>query len=234
MMPRNKAETFNAFSHGLAALAGVAATLFLAARARTMDATLFIMTAISGAGVTFLFAASFLFHLNKRSDDEISPWLRLDHIAIFIMMVACFMAPLYIYAPRPLFARITAALVAFSLLGCIVKMKNMSTPNWFNALVYAPLGLAAFIPMSRLWSSYDGLVDQGVDLALMKLLLVAGLCSYALGGILYALKFPAKKNTFLGFHELFHLLVMAGAFFHLIALHYSIEAYPLIRSHTGP
>ena len=49
-------------------------------------------------------------------------------------------------------------------------------------------------------------------------LLAAGGLSYTVGGIIYIVKKP-NLGPMLGFHELFHLLILAGSFFHYLAVY---------------
>lgn len=81
--------------------------------------------------------------------------------------------------------------------------------------------------MTLLWHVADAVPAHLVPLAFMKALLVSGLVMYGIGGAVYALKRP--DPGLVGFHGVFHVLVLAGAGLHGAALYYSIRAYPLIR-----
>ena len=62
-------------------------------------------------------------------------------------------------------------------------------------------------------------VAQAADLAPSDLhaLLLAGGISYSIGAVFYILKKPNPSPVF-GFHELFHVFILLGTFFHFLAV----------------
>jgi hemolysin III len=55
-------------------------------------------------------------------------------------------------------------------------------------------------------------------------LVLAGGLFYTLGGLVYALRRPDPLPTVFGYHEIFHLLVVAA-----VALQYSVVAFWLVK-----
>jgi len=53
-------------------------------------------------------------------------------------------------------------------------------------------------------------------------LLLAGGVAYTLGAVFYALQRPNPLPGVFGFHEIFHLLVIAGAVLHYMVVYYAI------------
>jgi hemolysin III len=58
--------------------------------------------------------------------------------------------------------------------------------------------------------------------ALSLWLLLAGGVAYTGGGVIYALKKPNPVPGFFGFHEIFHLLILAGAALHYFVIYNAI------------
>ena len=56
------------------------------------------------------------------------------------------------------------------------------------------------------------------------LLLLAGGVAYTLGAVFYALKKPNPLPGVFGFHEIFHLLVIAGAVLHYMVVYIAITS----------
>ncbi len=54
-------------------------------------------------------------------------------------------------------------------------------------------------------------------------LIIAGGVAYVIGAIIYALKKPNPFPKYFGYHEIFHLLVIAGATLHFIAVNKVIK-----------
>jgi hemolysin III len=53
-------------------------------------------------------------------------------------------------------------------------------------------------------------------------LLLGGGAAYTLGAVFYAIKKPNPVPGVFGFHEIFHLLVIAGAVLHYLMIYFAI------------
>jgi hemolysin III len=226
-----KNERFNSYSHFIGFVAGILVTIIYFVLSIPVDIFLAISVTITGFTYVLLFASSFLHHANKADESEESIWLKLDHASIFIMMAGSYVGPLYIFAQGGIRWGVLAAVWIFAVIGIILKLKYLLTPNWINVLIYAPLSVIAFVPMYILWHSVDFIPPHLVPIPLMKSMLVGGFVLYGIGGSIYALKRPDPKPDMVGFHGIFHLCVLAGAGLHATALYYSIRAYPLIKEY---
>jgi hemolysin III len=223
-----KSEIFNALTHGAGAIGGAVVTALFLALSIDLDSTLAAAVCVTGMSHTLLYTASFIYHAGKEDcEAEESTWLKLDHCAIFIMMAGSYVGPMYIYGSGGILWSVLGAVWLFALLGIVLKLRFLLAPNWVNAVIYAPLALMSFIPISLLWSSMDS-VPASVPMAFMKSLLLGGLGVYAAAGIVYALKKPDPRPELIGFHGVFHVLALAGAGLHAAALYFSIKYYPLI------
>jgi hemolysin III len=54
------------------------------------------------------------------------------------------------------------------------------------------------------------------------LLLLGGGLAYTLGAVFYAIKKPNPFPGVFGFHEIFHLLVIAGAVLHYLVVYFAV------------
>lgn len=228
-MTIQKHEQFNAYSHLSGALAGIIMTAVFLYISLNIDPMLSAAVSLTGLSYVFLFAASFLYHAHKLNEKEENLWLKLDHAAIFIMMAGSYIGPMYIYSSGSVRWGVLGAVWTFAILGVILKVRFTAVPNWINVAVYAPLGIAALVPMVLLWERVSSIPSAFVPIPQLKGLLIAGLAVYGVAGIVYAARKPDIRPEFLGFHGVFHILILIGAFLHAMALHHSIKFYPLIR-----
>ncbi len=232
-MTVRKNELFNSLTHCAGAAASVILTLVFYYTAIDLDRSLAAAVCITAVSYVFLFASSSLYHATKIDEDDTSLWLKLDHCAIFVMIAGSYVGPLYIYAPEGIRWAVLAVVWLFALLGIILKLRYLIAPNWVNVAIYAPLGVISIVPMALLWTSVDAIPLQAVPISFLKGLLVAGLAAYAVAGVVYALKRPDPKPGLIGFHGVFHVIVLIGAGLHAAALYYSIRAYPVIREYQA-
>jgi hemolysin III len=104
-----------------------------------------------------------------------------------------------------------------ALLGIVLKLVWIDAPKWLIAAVYLALGWVGVVTIPQLASRAGaGAVS----------LLVAGGLLYTAGAVIYALRRPDPSPKVFGYHEIFHLLVIAAA-----ATHYAaVVAYALPAS----
>jgi hemolysin III len=130
-------------------------------------------------------------------------WIRrLDHAAIFLLIAGT-------YTPFGLVAldggwRVTVLAIAWiGALGAIVlKVAWIDAPRWVAALAAVCLGWVGVVALPE--------VHDAAGLTPLMLLGVGGVL-YSAGAIIYALRRPDPSPSIFGYHELFHLLVVAAA-----------------------
>jgi channel protein (hemolysin III family) len=85
--------------------------------------------------------------------------------------------------------------------GIVLQLAWTGAPRWLGGVVYLALGWVAVAAMPQLFARLG--VAGG-------LLLVAGGLVYSAGAGVYALRRPDPVPAVFGYHEVFHLLVIAG------------------------
>jgi len=98
--------------------------------------------------------------------------------------------------------------------GVVFKLAWIDAPKWLFAAVYVALGLvtaAIFgeLPAAIGWLGAAGLATGGV--------------LYVAGAVIYASGRPNPSPKVFGYHEVFHVLVIAAA-----ALHYAVIAFAVL------
>lgn len=174
---------------------------------------------IFGTTMFLMFASSALYHMVHASDYAIQWLKRIDHMAIFLMIAGSYtpicLVPLNGDVGWILFASVWSLAVA----GIVLKLVWITAPRWLSTVIYVAMGwLVVFaagpamekIPQAaQLWILYGGI-------------------AYTLGAIIYALKWPNPWPRWFGFHEIWHLFVMAGVFCHFWAIAFHMAEIPVL------
>jgi hemolysin III len=181
--------------------------VFLVLRATTTVAT--IAAAVYAAGISGLFGVSALYHrITWRPN--VRRWLRqLDHAMIFLLIAATYTPVGLLVLDGPLAVTVLALVWGGAIAGITLNLVFKDAPKWLAAVVYLVLGWVAVVTMPQL------LERMGVD---GVALIVLGGLVYSLGAIVYATRRPNPAPAVFGYHEIFHLLVIAGVVFHFAAI----------------
>ena len=187
--------------HQYAFFVAVAAGVTLAALADGARAR--IATVVYVVSLAAMFGASALYHRGPWRSAKVRAWMRrLDHSGIFLLIAGTY-TPFALLALDGRLAGILLVLVwAGAAAGLLLNLVWIDAPEWLIAIVYLALGWVGVIAMP------DFFANAGV--AWTTLIIVGG-GLYTLGALTYALRRPDPWPTVFGFHELFHVLVIAAA-----------------------
>ena len=171
---------------------------------------------IYGLSICGMFSFSAMYHGTKRKENAVNIWRKLDHIAIFFMIAGSYTPLCYIYLTGAW--RWSIILVAWGCVvaGILLKVFFIGSLRIFSTILYLMLGWLAIFPLRELW--------QNIPRSSFFTLLGGGII-YSIGALLYALKKPNPVPGIFGFHEIFHLLILAGAILHYIVI--SIALTPM-------
>jgi hemolysin III len=185
---------------------GFGAALILLAK--TPKATLAV--GIYAVSLSALFGTSALYHRVNWKRPEIRLRMRrLDHSMIFFLIAGTY-TPFALLALHG--ALSTAILIVVwigAIAGAVVESIWIDHPKWVAALIYLSLGWVAIAAFPALWSSI------GVG---GSLLIAAGGLLYTAGAVVYATQRPNPNPAIFGYHEVFHLFVIAAALAHFSAI----------------
>ena len=200
-------DPFSGYSHlvglGLALLGGL--WLVVAASGRDSLVAVLVYTACMIA----LYAASSAYHLLDFGEEVTKRLRRFDHAAIFLM-IAGTSTPLFVHAlTGSTRTFMLAAVWGVAVVGILFRTFWLTAPRWFYTATYVAAGWIVVLKWKAVvaglpWLSFG--------------LLVAGGIVYSLGAVVYALKWPDPLPKRFGFHEIWHLFVMAGSALHFAAI----------------
>ncbi|HET8814142.1 MAG TPA: hemolysin III family protein [Solirubrobacterales bacterium] len=185
---------------------GFGATLIVLAE--TPKATLAV--AIYAVSLSALFGTSALYHRVNWTRPQARQWMRrLDHSMIFFLIAGTYTPFALLVLQGTLAMAILVVVWTGAIAGAIVEMIWIDHPKWASALIYMSLGWVAVATFPELWSSL-GVAGT--------LLVAAGGLLYTAGAVVYAIQRPNPNPAIFGYHEIFHLLVIAAAIAHFSAV----------------
>jgi hemolysin III len=171
-----------------------------------------LAAAIYAFSVTGLFGASALYHRITWASQRARAWMRrLDHSMIFVLIAGSYTPFALLVLHGALATALLIVVWAGAVAGIVLKLAWINTPKTLMAIVYMALGWVAV-------AAFPDLVEQLG--AAGAALVVAGGVLYTLGALVYAFRRPDPAPTVFGYHEIFHVLVIAAA-----ALQYAVVAF---------
>ncbi len=163
---------------------------------------------VFGISLVLMFGISATYHCPNWSPATYQRIQRFDHAAIYGLIAGTFtpIATLDVeggWGPRLLWVMWAAALT-----GAGLALLGRSGPRGLRSVLYVVLGMVSLPMMLRL-PAVIGPARVGW--------LVFGGVLYALGAVVYARRWPDPHPTVVGYHEVFHLMVIAAA-----SVHYTV------------
>lgn len=136
-------------------------------------------------------------------------WGRAD-TAMIVLFIAGTFTPIAFHTLDGAW-RLWSLVVAWviALAGAGMAVSPLTAPRWVRTAGYLALGWLMVVPMFK--------IAAALPLEGTLLIVLGGLC-YTVGGVVYALKRPDPAPAWFGFHEVFHLLVIAASICHYVAI----------------
>jgi hemolysin III len=200
-------------SHQYAFFVSLASGTLLVLLANTSRAAL--AAALYATSVSALFGVSALYHRATWTIPARRRMRRLDHAMIFLLIAGTYTPVGLLVLKDPLATVVLAVVWGGAAAGIALELAWTRAPRWLGGTVYLALGWVAVVAMPQLFARL-GLAGG--------LLLVVGGLVYSAGAAIYALRRPDPAPATFGYHEVFHLLVIAGVAAHILAI--SLYALP--------
>ena len=174
-------------------------------------------SAYVGGGV---FAASLVALYTSSASYHLVPWprrlqgvmKRVDHSMIFALIAGTYTPFCLVVLGRGWGISMLALVWSIAGAGMLLKIAWPYAPRWLGVGLYLGVGWLAIVPAWEVASRLG---------AWQTFLLLFGGALYSVGGVVYATRWPDPSPRVFGFHEVFHVLVVAGSLIHfaLIAIY---------------
>lgn len=200
--------------HQWAFFAALVAGAVLVALAPEGRATL--AASIYAGSLAALLGTSALYHRVNWRRPAARQWMRrLDHSMIFLLIAGTVTPFALLVMDGPFATALLVAVWVGAFAGIVVELIWIEAPKWATALVYVAVG----------WIGALGFPAIVANAGIMAGVLIAvGGVMYMTGAIVYARQRPDPNPAVFGYHEIFHLLVIAAAALHFAAV--AIYAVP--------
>jgi hemolysin III len=191
---------FRGVSHQYAFFVAVAAGAALVVVAQGSQAR--VAVGVYALSLCAMFGASALYH---RIDWPPRPsvWLRrLDHSMIYVFVAGTY-TPFALLVLAPALGWTLLGIVWLGALGGVaMTLVWIDAPRGLRALLYVLLGWLGLVALPQVWERSG---------ALAVALLATGGLLYTLGAVVYARRRPDPVPRVFGYHEVFHVFVIAAA-----------------------
>ena len=212
-------EIANAATHGFGILLGVAAAVWLLRKALCC-CDLWAVSSVSVYIVCMLFSytASTLYHACREENRKLS-LRKFDHIAIYFHIAGTYTFFTLTILRNVAFWGWSLFFVVWiiALIGSYISIKGKGMGSRIETVCYAAMGLVICV-------AFKPLIDTLHSPKALNILwcIIAGGVSYLVGALLYSF----KKIPYI--HSVFHLFVIGGSVFHVLAIALTLELASVI------
>jgi hemolysin III len=201
---------FHEWAFFIALAAGAVLVVLAPAGRATLAAAVYALSLAALLGV------SALYHRVNWRRPGIRRWMRrLDHTMIFFLIAGTVTPFALLVIGGTLGTALLVAVWAGALTGTVVELIWVEAPKWATAIVYLAVGWIGALGFPAI------VIDAGVGAGV---LIAIGGVLYTAGAVVYARQRPDPNPAVFGYHEIFHVLVIAAAASHFLAV--AIYALP--------
>lgn len=187
--------------HPFAAAASLVVTIILLLRTWG-DGPRLVSLLVFGAAMVLLFTVSSVYHIGNWSPGVRKVLRTFDHSNIYLVIAGTYTPISVIVLDGWMRVLVLVLIWSAAIAGVATSWLTFRLPRWVSAVLYIAMGWFVVIPL-------PSLLRRLPPEALLMLLL--GGMFYTAGGVVYATKRPDPFPRVFGFHEIFHLFVVAGA-----------------------
>lgn len=201
-------EPVNGLTHLFAAcLAVIGLVILMFAGPHTYISGLALL--LYGICLTLMFTSSAVYHLTKATPEGLKKLRKLDHSAIFLTIAGTY-TPICLYFFNGFWQWGMLTIIwIVAIAGIGFKLLYIGAPRWISTIIYLVMSWFAVAGMGEILRTMPG----GA-----LFWFFAGGVFYTVGAVMYAMKKPNFFNGKLGFHEIWHVFVILGAFSHYMVI----------------
>jgi len=199
-------DPFSGLTHLAGAFLGVAGLIYMVARSLPVSGWAGAAPfAVFGVSVIFMYTSSAVYHLLHVSDETRAMLRRVDHTMIFFLIAGTY-TPFCLVPLKDTYGLLILYIVwGIAIAGFFAKLIWMHAPRWLSTGLYVVMG---WIAVTAIYPLSQSLSEDG-----LRYLLAGGIL-YTVGAVIYVAKRPDPFPPHFGFHEIWHLFVLAGTASH--------------------
>jgi len=201
-------EPVNGLTHIVAALLAVGGLGLLLHLGRGSTNKLIVL-GIYGLSLILMFSTSAAYHSIDAGPRTMDLLRKLDHLAIYLLIAGTYTPICLYYLPVSWRTALLVTIWMLTAIGIAVKLFIINAPRWLTAGVYLLMGWLGAIAASDVLS----LIPLGV-----LFWLITGGVFFTVGAVIYITGRPNPYPGRFGFHEIWHIFVILGAFSHFVIM----------------
>jgi len=203
-------EPLNALTHATGILLSLVGLVWLLIEAARSHSGLHLAGAlVFGLSLIALYTASTLYHGLPVSPKMVQILRRVDHTMIYVLIAGTYTPICLVTLKGSMGWWLFGIVWGLAVTGIVLKLVWTKAPRWLYTAFYVILGWLAIFFIVPL---FKALPFTGF------LWLVGGGILYTIGAVVYALKPPQFQIGRIGFHEIFHLFILAGSGAHFLVV----------------
>ena len=203
-------EPFNTYTHFLGAIFASIGTILLVLDASVDPISYKIAFIIYGVTVFLMFASSALYHTVQVSIETEMFFRMIDHIMIYLVIAGSYTPICAIILEGEWRFGMLLSIWIFAFVGIFKKVFWLNAPRWFSTGLYLLMGWLAVIIFPQIWNALPKWFSYWI---------VIGGLFYTIGAVVYGLQKPNPAPSWFGYHGIWHLFVIGGAFSHFWAIY---------------
>ncbi|MGH8931711.1 MAG: PAQR family membrane homeostasis protein TrhA [Egibacteraceae bacterium] len=169
-----------------------------------------VSVAVFGVSMVALYSTSALYHVPRRWSSRARVILSRCDGAMIQLFIAGTFTPIAFHALSGSW-RVWSLVVAWAvaLVGATIAASPIQPPRWLGTLGYVAVGWLLIVPFTKV---INALPWEGSGL------IALGGILYTAGAVVYGYRRPNPFPAWFGYHEVFHLFVVAGSTAHYLAI----------------
>ncbi len=169
-----------------------------------------VSSIIFSIGLVGLYTASTVYHGIIAPIEKLEFLRKIDHIMIYILIASTY-TPIGLIPLKGIVGYSLLTIVwTLTIIGIILKIFWMNAPRWVSTGFYLLLG---WISIFFIYPMVKVLPPVAIGL------LVLGGLMYSIGAVIYGKKSEKLRIWKFGFHEVFHVFILLGSFFHFLMIY---------------
>jgi len=193
-------------THIIGAILSVIGLILLISKAvDPFDPWKVVSFSVFGTGLFLLYTASTLYHWIPISGRTESILKRIDHMMIYVLIASTYTPICLIPLRGPWGWSLFGVIWGLAVFGMLWKLFQFNFPRWFSTVYYVFMG---WISVIAAWPLILHLQTGAL------IWLLAGGLFYSGGVIFYSLDREQSPRKGFGYHEIWHLFVLAGSASH--------------------
>ncbi len=203
-------DPVSGLTHLLGALLGAGGVVYLLVKiGPTGDVAKLTAALVFGISLIALYLSSAAYHLLHVSKKAQLVLRRIDHALIFTLIAGSYTPYCMVTLRNTWGMPLLAAIWGIAIFGLALSIFWIHAPRWLTTALYLFMGWFIVLVFPSL--------NRELAPAAMWWLIAGGL-SYTVGAVIYALKRPDPFPPHFGFHEIWHLMVLAGSTCHFVSV----------------